>query len=90
MASATIHEKEVVKPVNVSRIMLELTVGEAEVLQTILYSIAGSTKTSLRGICDDVCRALTSVGVWSVDGASGIITFADGSMERYKEDGHEH
>lgn len=73
MATAFQHVK-----VTPDGVCLTLSQTEAEVLATVLGSVAGNTETTHRKTCDDIRRALEDAGAeiqFSKYPSSGTITF---------------
>lgn len=63
MAKAEVRTVIVPKPVELKRIVLELTMVEARTLVTLFERIGGSPQTTLRGKIDIMYSALRSAGV---------------------------
>lgn len=88
MATAEMKTVIVPKPVELKRIVLELTVAEARAIATVCERIGGSPETTLRGQVDKVYRALRAAGaqVYESDNDMGLV-HVGGGASLYFNDG---
>jgi hypothetical protein len=85
MATAKTETRTVTKPVEVEVVMLELTMDEAKALREVVSRVGGPTRSSRRGLVDNILVALQKAGVLLPTSQSsdvyGSVTFTNKSQD---------